>query len=271
MLCIIRDILYILQVNHAKLQGMNWDDLKYLLAVHRKGTLSAASVELGVNQTTVTRRLRKLEKDIGVPLIKRTAGSIALTTEGQQALTYIETAEDEFFKFEKLLTQDHEIRGALKITAVDSVIDELLVPGMADLMNKHPALQVTFHGSITNLNINKFEADIAIRLARPESGAMIVSKLSEIGFAVYGTPAMKDRALQHGLNSVPWVAFNDSLSNIPEMKWLAASYPDVKICMRSNTANSLAKALKCMPAAGILPCFLGDQNPELLRDRKSVV
>lgn len=244
---------------------MNWNDLKYLLAVHRKGTLSAASIELGVNQTTVARRLSKLEKNIGVSLLQRTAGSLALTIEGLKALDYIEAAEDELFKLEKLLKQDREIRGALKITAVDSVIDGLLMPGMADLLSKHPDLQLTFQGSTTNLNIDKFEADIAIRLARPQSGSMIISKLSEIGFAVYGPPMIAGRGLKNGLNSVPWVAFDDNLSNIPEMKWLAASYPDVQICLRSHTATSLAKALESTPAVGILPCFLGGENRNLIR------
>lgn len=244
---------------------MNWDDLKYLLAVHRKGSLSAASNELGVNQTTVTRRLGKLEQNLGLPLLKRSAGSISLTNEALQAVAHIESAEDEFFKLEKRLHQDRGLKGSLKITAVDSLIDEVLMPNIPKLLQKHPDLQLTFFGSATNLKINKFEADIAIRLARPESGTMIVSKLTDIGFAIYGTREIRQHCLSAGLHSVPWVAYEESLANIPEMNWLATSYPDVKISLKSHSATSLAKALSQNMAVGILPCFLGDTKPDLVR------
>ncbi len=247
------------------MQTMNWDDLKYLLAVHRKGTLSAASLELGVNQTTVTRRLVKLEQNLGSSLLQRSNGKLALTPEGHHALQFIENAEEAFFRLEKSLKQTGGVKGLLKITAVDSLIDEILIPALPVLLENHPDLQITFHGSSSNLQISKFEADIAIRLARPKTGMMIISKLSEIGFAIYGNPELKKKSEQLGLQNVPWVAYDDALSTIPEMQWLITSYPDVNICVKSLTATSLSKALVRIPAAGILPCFLGDSSPELVR------
>lgn len=247
------------------MQIMNWDDLKYLLAVHRKGTLSSASLDLGVNQTTVSRRIEKLEQSLSTSLLQRSEGKLTLTPEGQQALQFAESAEETFFRLEQSFRQTGGLKGSLKITAVDSLIDEILIPALPTLQKEHPNLQVTFYGSNSNLQINKFEADIAIRLARPETGTMIVSKLTEFGFALYGSPEMKKQSEQRGLQNVPWVAYDDTLGPIPEMQWLLASYPDVAICLKSLTAISLSKALAHNLAVGILPCFLGDRRPGLVR------
>lgn len=244
---------------------MNWDDLKYLLAVHRNGTLSAASQELGVNQTTVTRRLVKLEQNLGSSLLQRSDGKLTLTPEGHHALQFIESAEEAFFRLENSLKQTGGVKGSLKITAVDSLIDEILLPALPTLLKDHPDLQITFYGSSSNLQISKFEADLAVRLARPKTGTMVISKLSEIGFAIYGNPELKKESEQRGLQNVSWVAYDDALSSIPEMQWLMTSYPDVNICLKSLTATSLSKAIEHIPAAGILPCLLGDACRGLVR------
>ena len=90
------------------------------------------------------------------------------------------------------------------------------------------------------MEITKFEADIAIRLARPDSGAMIVSKLGNMGFAIYGTEKMEESAKKIGLDKVPWAIYDEPLSQLPEMQWLSASYPDLKASVKSYSASTLS-------------------------------
>lgn len=244
---------------------MNWNDLKYLITVHREGTLSAASKVLNVNQTTVSRRLQKLEMDLGAPLFHRTGGTYILTREGQQALTQAEKAEDAFLKLEKQASSTQLIQGPLKITAVDSIINDILLPALPSLMSDHPSLEVNLHGASGNLEISKFEADIAIRLARPDSGTMIVSKLCNIGFSIFGTKDMKQKAITTNLEALPWAIYDDQLSQLPEMQWLNASYPDAAVSFKSSSASTLSNIICGGMAIGILPCFLGETQPNLTR------
>jgi len=244
---------------------MNWNDLKYLIAVHREGTLSAASKALNVNQTTVSRRLQSLESELSTPLFQRLDGSLILTQEGLKALLHAEKAEEAFLKLEKQISTTRHIQGPLKMTAVDSVINEILLPALPSLLNVHPRLQVNLHGASSNLEITKFEADIAIRLARPESGSIVVSKLGNMGFAIYGTEKMEEQAKTIGLDKLPWAIYDEQLSQLPEMQWLDASYPDVRTSVKSYSASTLSIVISGGMAIGILPCFLGDNQPTLKR------
>ncbi|MEH6403141.1 MAG: LysR family transcriptional regulator [Sneathiella sp.] len=244
---------------------MNWNDLKYLIAVHREGTLSAASKALNVNQTTVSRRLQSLETYLKAPLFQRTNGSLLLTQEGLNILPLAEDAEAAFLKLEKQASIPQHIQGPLKITSIDSLINEILLPALPSLLKTHPNLEVNLHGASNNLEISKFEADIGIRLARPDSGTMIVSKLSNIGLAIYGTKEMEQKAKTVGLDKLPWAKYDDQLSQLPEMQWLDASYPSIRPSVKSYSASTLSNVIARGIAVGILPCFLGDSLPTLKR------
>ncbi|MEP4189681.1 MAG: LysR family transcriptional regulator, partial [Sneathiella sp.] len=165
----------------------NWNDLKYFLAVRRHGTLSAAAHILAVNQTTVSRRLQRLEQQTHQKLLHRSGTSFSLTPDGIRFANYAEKVEDAVQHLENSLGPTLSVQGPLKITAVESLINQIFLPALPAFQEEHPHIELNLFGSSSNLEIGRLEADIGVRLARPTSGPMITVKLGTLGFAVYGT------------------------------------------------------------------------------------
>jgi DNA-binding transcriptional LysR family regulator len=254
-----------LQPRYAKLQIMNWNDLRYLLAVCREGSLSAAGKKLGVNQTTVSRRLQCLEQSLGHPLLNRDGGRPVLTGIGRDIFRQAEAVEIRLIQMERQAMEPAEVAGPLTITAVESLISDCLMPKLPDLLSQYPNLQVTLLGCNDNLQVSRREADIAIRLTRPEKGHMLISKLCNMGFCIYGTKELASRAAAAGLTDIPWAAYDSSMTDLPEMRWLQNSYPNVRVVFRGNSAAVIETVLVQGLAVALLPCYLGDCNTELVR------
>ena len=135
-----------------------------------------------------------------------------------------------------------------------------LVPRLPGLYARHPELVVELIASNDNLNVSRREADIAIRLARPESGDFLIRKLADVGFAVYG-PAQPDPT-----RSNDWVTYDDELAHTPEMRWLAGQLAGGRVRLRSNKLAGLLGAVAVGIGRAVLPCFLADATPGLVRE-----
>ena len=244
---------------------MHWDDLKIFLALSRHGSLSAAARNLGVNQTTISRRLARLEAEAGFKLTHRTGTRLTLSPEGLEFAQEANAVEEAILKLESQTGHKQKPGGSVKITAVESLINGILLPRLPAFRNQYPDIELTLHGSNSNLEIRRLEADIGIRLARPTHGNMIMVKLGDIGFALYGTSTMKRYSEKHGLQNSNWAAYDDSLEDVPEMQWIRHSYPDAPVMTRSHSAATLATILGQGQSIGLLPCFLGDQQEDLYR------
>jgi len=239
---------------------MNWNDVKYFLAIARGGTLSAAAQQLSVNQTTVTRRIQAFEQAMSVQLFHKENGRQVLTDMGKTVFSHAEALELNVLAISHAVSDnDAALSGIVRITAVESLINSLIIPNMPDFHTHFANVTAEFVAENDNLFIERREADIAIRLARPEEGNMIISKLGNVGFSIYR--AHKDRHLtqQADWQDLPWVTYNASLSHIAEMKWLRENLSNLKVNMTTSSAASLASAIQSGAGVGILPCLLGDK------------
>jgi DNA-binding transcriptional LysR family regulator len=152
------------------------------------------------------------------------------------------------------------VSGLVRITAVSAIIGEYLVPRLPDLYARHPDLAVALIASNDNLSVARREADIAIRLARPASGDFLIRKLADVGFGIYGA-ARGDLPVRPG----DWVAYNQDLAHTPEMQRLDAMLGKGRVRLRSNSLRGLARAVADGIGHGILPCFMADPDPGLVR------
>ena len=154
------------------MQLNNWNDLRYLVAVKRAGTLAAAARLLGVDDTTVSRRLKVLQSALGVQLYHRQGdGSLELSETGVAVAQYAETMEHQVDLIGEILGDRRErIIGSVRLTSVPMVVNRLLVPAVGSLLERHPELQIELIPDRRDLNLTRREADIAIRLARPTVG-----------------------------------------------------------------------------------------------------
>jgi len=202
------------------MQIKNWDDLRYLLAVKRGRSLSAAAKLLGVNETTVSRRIGSLERYTGSPLIHRLpSGIIELTASGESVAELTENAEHHIESIEESLGLDSQgCTGIVRLTSVPIVVNQLFTPNVPYLLKEHPELKLELVSESRDLSLSRREADIAIRLARPIVGGTQVKmrKIGELSCSVYALRKQSPKQI----SKLPWITYDDSLAHIPPDQWI---------------------------------------------------
>jgi DNA-binding transcriptional LysR family regulator len=240
---------------------MNWDDLRFLVVLAREQTLAAASRRLGVDQTTVARRLRLLEESLGAVLFERSEGRWRLTSFGRRALERAEAIEEGVAGILRAAEAEATtVSGIVRITSTPAVHSEYLVHHLPELYARHPDLVIDLVDSDANLNIARREADVAIRAARPESGDFVIRKLAVMAFAIYES-TRPDALPREG----DWVAYGEDLAHVPEMRWLESRLRGGRVRLRDSGTRTLCGAVASGIGRGVLPCIIGDAHPELRR------
>jgi len=226
----------------------------------REKTLAAASRRLGVDQTTVARRLYAFEESLGTALFERGEGRWRLTAFGLRTLERAERIEEDVAAIVRSAEVESDtVSGVVRLTCVAAMSSEYLARHLPVLYARHPDLVIDLIDTDENLNIARHEADLAIRGSRPMRGDFIVRKLAVIGMAVYESARM---GIGTGRD---WVAYNEDLMHLPEMRWLEGHMEGGRIRLRNSGMETLCGAIASGIGRGILPCFIGDSHSELRR------
>lgn len=225
---------------------LNWDDLRVVLAVARGETLSAAAKRLGVDQTTVTRRLAATERAMGTPLFQRVERRLQPTDAGAKTVVHAERVEAEIERLAaRLAGTDRAPEGQVRLTAVPILVNRVLVPRLAAFRRRYPKLSLELIAEPRNLQLAKRDADIAVRLARPAGGTALCRKLGELAYSVYGV------AGAGGL--LPWLGYDDDHADLPQARWLAREARRAGIALRANDAETLFQAATAGLGRTLLP------------------
>ena len=241
---------------------IDWNDVRYALAVARGGSLVAAARLLGVDQTTVARRLRVLESCVGTPLFERLKGHFAPTPAGEALMERGGRIEREIAALRHFGSDNEgQVRGVVRLTAVGAMVSHYLARHLAELRGRHPGLAVELIASSRSLDLSRREDDLAIRLARPQAGDFIVCRLASLAYGVYGSATAPPA--EDGWDDCCWVAYEHSLAHVPEMRWLAERVADERILLRSNNMDALATAVADGLGLAVLPRLLGARHASL--------
>ena len=251
----------------AKLQSaLNWNDLRVLLAIARRGTLADAAGELAVDQTTVARRLRSLERACGARLLERVGGRYAPTAAGEAALVRAREIEEQAHALLSVVGERAAtLGGTVRLTAIQELIAAYLIPRFAGFRSRYPEIELEFIGDSGNLSLTRREADVALRLARPSGGSFVMRKLADLGLAVYGAASTSQTRESADWASADWIAFDDSLAHLPEAQWLAREVAPARIALRTNGLRAQVEAARAGLGLAVLPCVIGDADPGLRR------
>ena len=248
-----------------------WDDIRLFLAVARLGSTRAAGTELGLNQTTVARRMEALEHHLGLRLFERTTRGFALTDQGRalrdEAAAMAEAAEGLCRRAEAL---GRSLKGTIRVTAPEAVFTHLVAPIVAEFRRDHPEVLVEWDSSERFLDLAGGEADLAFRATNaPGDERLHGLKLSEVAWSAY---CSRDYAAAHGrpahmgeVRRHPVVAFTGPIAQRPGDRWFMAQADPARIGGASNTVTNVASILRAGVGVGCLPCFHGDRDPALLR------
>ena len=249
------------------MQALDWNDFRYVLALMREGTHAAAARQLGVDPTTVSRRLRAIETVLGASLFERGAdGSMRLTQAGEMAARRAENVEAELGGLtEALQGADALASGTVRVTAVPLLINRVLVPAAADLMAQHPQLRVELIAESRDLNLTRREADIALRLARPtdDTGSRVLSK--RIGTLTYAAYVAND--VDAGTEKLPWLTYEEGMAHLPQARWIAKAVEEdgIPSPLAVNDAEAMLQGVEAGLGRGLLPCMVADQISGLRR------
>ena len=246
---------------------MEWDHLQSFLAIARAGSLSGAARELGVRQSTMSRRLVALEARAGARLLHKTPSGYALTTLGEAVLGNAERMEAEAIAIERAVVgRDVSLSGVLRITAVDIIAHRVLPAAVARLRCQHPGICVEVLADSRSLSLARREADIALRMVRFEGNELVARKLGEFPHALYASAAYLER---HGPPSADGtghaiITTLEDQDHIPESRWLAARFPLARQALRSNDREVHLSAARAHIGIVLMARFLGKAAPDLV-------
>ncbi len=244
-------------------EGLDWNDLRYLLELSRQGSLAAAARALGVNHATVGRRLAALEAHFGAALTERQGRQWRLTQLGQQAVAAAARIEEPALHLERLAGRGEAsgLAGQLRLTATEGAAMLLLVPALLDLRRRHPGLLLTLLTDHKPLSLARREADLALRWGRPRGGDLAARKLGDVTFRLYARDGFTASSATAPL---PALGYDESLSHLPEQNWLEEQPERFRIVFRCNSMPVLLQALRGGMGAGLVADFAARQWPDLV-------
>ncbi|WP_417843761.1 LysR family transcriptional regulator [Thalassospira sp.] len=241
----------------------DWEGLKTFVVLCRAGNMSAAARELGINQTTVSRRIARLEDMLGYTVLQRGNGSMAPTQKAASLLAMAQEMEANVAGFMGMEPDTQpalaELAGTVRVTSVDALLEGVLVPAFADFCHRHPGVQLDLSGGNRNLNVARRETDLTLRLARPESGAFRARRVGTLKFGIYGTRADMNPATAN------WIDLVDGFADKPEQQWLNRHFAGRRIVGRANRSAMMGQMAVQAECCCLLPGCVGDQVSGLHR------
>jgi DNA-binding transcriptional LysR family regulator len=251
---------------------MDWDDVRYFLALSRCGSVRAAGDQMGVSHSTVARRIEAFEKQIGVRLFDRTPKGYITTVAGEGMMDQALRIEEDMNGLARsLIGQDARLEGHICATFADNLTSNFLMPFIAEFANAYPKIDLELILSYRALDLSKREADVAIRYHRPGKQPpdhLIGRKLASIYYAEYAAPDyLKQVDLDKNPSDINWVGWGDQ-GRYPD--WVEAG-PYSHIPARHILENGMLQMQAAKSGLGIssLPCIAADQDPGLVRLPKS--
>ena len=248
----------------------DWNDLRYFLAVARAGSTIAAAKDLGVNQSTVQRRLAVLEEAVGRKLVERLPVGYRLTDFGEELRPHAEAVEAAVANLDrKIASADTAPTGTVRLTCSEGMAYRF-IPRMLDVFHtRYPALRVDLIIADRYFDLAKGEADIALRAGESKDSSLIIRKLADTPWAIYASRSYVGR---HGrtegadeLDRHAMIHFDGELENLGVSKWLRAAAPNAIVTARCNHVIGMLLTVKSGVGIGPLPVQIGDLEDDLVR------
>lgn len=256
---------------------MEWDDLRFFLAVAREGQLARAGTRLGVDATTVGRRLRRLEATLGQTLFEQAKEGQSLTEAGKRLLLRAEGMERQAREIEAAGAgaSGPDLTGSIRVSVSEGFGTWFVAHHLPDFAALHPRLGIDLVASSGFLNPSRREADVAILLDRPRKGPLFTRKLTDYALRLYASREWLER---HGpvrskaeLRAHPLIGYVPDLLYAPELRYLTEIDPELEPRLRSTSINAQYRLVAAGAGIAVLPCFIGDSDAGLTRLLDSVV
>jgi len=249
------------------MQDTDWDDFRVFLAVGQAGSLSGAARQLGVNHSTVLRRLGALEARMAVRLFDRLPAGYAMTLAGEALRERLQGVGEQIDAAQRhLMGLDLRLTGVIRITSTDTFMAGLLGPILADFRALHPGIELQVVMNNLFLSLTKREADVAIRPTNAPPDHLVGRRAGRLQTAVYASKAyLAKHPAKTPLAAYDWVAPDEGLSHLMQAKWLREHVPPARIAARVDSLVGMTQLVKRGMGLGMLLCMLADAEDELVQ------
>lgn len=247
-----------------------WDDFKVLLALSRGGSVAAAARELQVDNSTVSRRLAALEEALETQLLVRNGREFSWTADGRTAVDAAQAMEQAVAGTVRAVRGTRqEVAGTVRVGVVPALVPDLVAEVLPPLRAAHPDLGVEFIGSYFRADLARGEADIAVRMARPEEGDLIARRAFDLGWFVYAQPGYLERAgrprTHDELRQHRLVLYLPHMHAVAPMRWLEQHREEGHEVARVDSVDLACTVAASGSGLAVLPTFVGDRNAQLVR------
>lgn len=238
------------------MQRMDWDDIRFVLAVAREGSLSGAARRLGVNHATVLRRVTGFEEGLGVAIFARSARGYRIAPHRARVLAAMQAMEEAALGVERALTAARApLAGVVRVTSTDSVCLAILPPILARLQAEAEGLTIELSAQNQHSDLARMDADIAVRPAESLPAELVGEAAGKMGFGVYAAPG----------GEAKWLGLSGPLTRVGAARWMAEAVPDDQVAGRSDSFLVLREMAAAGQGRAVLPCVLGDDDARLVR------
>lgn len=249
---------------------LDWTSLRDFLAVAEAGSLSAAAKGLRVSQPTVSRRIAALEGDLDARLFNRTARGLELTEAGEKILSHARRMNQEAQAVARAATGiDSGLEGTVRFSMTEGIGVEWLTGELAEFRRAYPGIRIEVLIDNAAANLLRREADIAVRLFRPEQANLIARK---VGLHAIGLFAAKDYLAKRGtpariedLAAHDFIGFDEAYLQMSQARWLAKHVPADRVIYSSNSLLGQLAATRAGLGIGAHSCLIGNRDASLSR------
>ena len=237
-----------------------WDDLRIFLAVSREGTISGAAKRLRLGLATVSRRMERLESSVGQPLFLRQQSGYRLTEDGVAMVERAEEMEAAARSLTSGMAEQPEVSGRVRLATAENLATALILPALPDLRARHPKLSVDLVTDIRTVNLHRGDADLALRMVKPERGHVTLQRLGTLGYGLYASQQYMDRrpnssdGASHDADD--FIAWDETHAHLPAARWVESQLQGKTPAITTSSLATQVSACSAGLGLAVLPHLL---------------
>jgi DNA-binding transcriptional LysR family regulator len=255
---------YLTMPDKKRTDSLDWEDVRYFVALARNGTLSATARALHVNHATVARRIASLEGLFGRALFDRRARGYVLTAEGKAVFGEANAMDEAALSVLRRLDAGTELSGRVRLAVGRVLAERFLIDRLRTFHERYPAIDLEVIGGSRVVSLAKREADVALRYGSPKDSELVTRRVATISFGLYASRAYRDK-LNAG-QTPTFIGFDEQSDFVVETAWVARHFGDRRFSFRSNSQTTQAAAARAGYGVALLPRYIvATHEPELVQ------
>ena len=245
---------------------LSWDEFRLVKAIADSRSLTGAAELLGLNHSTVFRRLAALENSIGARLFERSRAGYRATSAGNEMVALATTMASSIVDFERRVAgRDAKPIGELRVTTAEAIGQYFMPAIMAQFQTQNPGVFIELILSNSALDLSRRDADVAIRLTNDPPQTLVGRRICSVRWGIYCRPEPGSDPNLRSIDSAPFIGYCESLGPAVARRWIEAQVRPERLAGRVNSIQSMLELAAQGFGAALLPCFLGDPRPTLVR------